>query len=187
MPRTPYPIDGVVYDRDGTTLVSGATVIILDVNLNEKISAKTNASGEFLLDLANLTSDYSNGDKIQVTAVYGLGSAQRSLSKRHTVVTATGYYSAGDMVLHAGSEPFADSFITFVSHSNSHSAGLYVDFYDRKNDAFVFRVESTAASATTGDTAILPIGYLGVKMDGGFIRVFESETAGRSEVLTVFK
>ena len=50
------------------------------------------------------------------------------------------------------------------------------------NDNLVFRIETIA-----GETEALPIGYLGVKMDGGFIRIFESETSGRSEVLTVFK
>jgi hypothetical protein len=85
------------------------------------------------------------------------------------------------MVLHSGVEPFGTCFIVFTAHSNSAAGGLYVDFYDR-NDNLVFRIESAA-----GSTSVYPIGYLGAKMDGGFIRVFESETAGESSVLTVVK
>jgi len=182
MPSFPYPVDGVVYDIDGSTLVSGAIVVALDVTTAEKISTTTNALGQFQLDLANLSSGYTNADKIQVTATYKTESGQRSLSKRHTVDTGTGSYSAGNMVLHSGSEPFGTCNITFASHSNSHSGNLYVKYYDRTNDNPVFIIESIA-----GTTATLPFGYLGVKMSGGFIRVFESETSGQSNTVEVWK
>lgn len=180
MPVTPYPVDGTVYDQDGSTAVNGATVIALDVTTQEKTSITTDSSGDFLLDLGNLASGWTVGDKMQITAFYKDGSARRSLTKRFTVSSTS--HSCGSLVLHAGVEPFGTSHITFVSVTNSTAAGLYVDFYDRDNDIKVFRVE-----AITGTSIAFPIGYLGTRMDGGFVRVFESETSGELEVLTVVK
>jgi hypothetical protein len=181
MPSAPYPISGTVYDRDGSTAVA-AIVTILDTATHEKTSITCNSNGQFIIDAANLASGYTNGDHLQITASYGSGSGIRSLSKRHTIDTGTGSYDCGSIVLHSGEDSFLTCNITFASHTNSHSGNLYVDFYDRTNDNLVFRIETIA-----GETEALPIGYLGVKMDGGFIRIFESETSGRSEVLTVFK
>ena len=59
----------------------------------------------------------SNSDKTQLTVIYGTESGQRSLSKRHTVDTSSGSYSAGNIVLHSGSEPFVTCNITFASHT----------------------------------------------------------------------
>lgn len=178
--RTPYPVDGRIYDQNGSTAVNGATVVILNITSQEKISGSTDAAGDFLLDLANLTSGYLIGDRIQITAFYGDGSGRRSLSKRYTLAGTS--YSAGNFVLHSGEEPFGTCHITFVSLTNSTAGGLYVDFYDRSNDVKVFRIECLG-----GYYADFGIGYLGKRMDGGFIRVFESNTSGELEVLTVVK
>ena len=177
----PYPIDGTVVDTDGSTAVA-ATVVILNTTTAERISLTAETDGTFLLDLANLTSGYTNSDKIQITVFFGAGTAMRSLSRRHTVNTAQGSYSVGTMVLHWGADPFGSCYITFASHTNSSGAGLWVDFYDRINDAKIMRIETA-----TGNISTFPIGYLGVKADGGFIRIFESETSRNSEVLTVVK
>lgn len=183
MPVLPYPIDGTIYDIDGSTLVSGAIVAALDVTTGEKISTTTNVLGQFQLDLANLTSGYTANDKCQLTASYGTVSGQRSLSRRWTISGAyANNYDASTMVLHSGSDPFGTCDITFASHTNSHSASLYVSYYDRTNDNLVFRIENV-----TRTTITLPFGYLGKKMAGGFIRIFESETSGRSNTVEVWK
>ena len=177
-----YPIDGTVYDRDGTTAVA-ASVIAFNCTTTERTSVTCNASGQFILDLNNFPSGFTVGDHVQITAQYGNGEAVRSLSKRHTTSIA-GFYSIGSMVLHAGVEPISPNgvtWITAISHANSTAAKKYVDFYDR-NDAFIFRVE-----AALGDTNSPHIQLPGVCMRNGFIRVFESETAGDSEVLVLVR
>jgi hypothetical protein len=182
MPSIPYPIDGIVYDIDGSTVVSGAMVVVLNTTTHEKTSTTTNSLGQFILDLANLTSGYSNSDKTQITAFYGTDSGQRCLSKRHTVDIGTGSYAIGDMVLHSGTEPIITCSITFAAHTNSHSGNLYVTYYDRTNDNLAFRIEALA-----GTTQPLPFGYLGKVMAGGFIRIFEDDTSGRSNSVEVWK
>jgi len=182
MPVGSYPIDGLVYDVDGSTVVSGAVVIVLNVTTGERTSTTSNGIGGFILDLANLASGFTNLDKLQITASYGRGSGARSLSRRHTVNTAIGFYNAGNMVLHPGTDPFLTCHITFAGHSNAHTAKLYVNFYDRTYDVLVFSIE-----APLGGSAPFPFGYLGQKMDGGFIKIFEDETAGRSVTSVISK
>lgn len=69
MPASPHPVTFTVYDVDGTTLKSGASVLIR--NCTKKTTSAvgtTNASGVALLDLANLpigsgqTLEYETGD-----------------------------------------------------------------------------------------------------------------------------
>ena len=182
MPIPSYSINGKVYDRDGATVLENTIVIVLDVTTGERTSVKTNSVGEFILDLNNLASGYSNGDKLQITATYKSDGSIRSLSRRHTVDMGIGFVDLGNMVLHSGEEPLNTCHIVFASHTNSTGAGLYVDFYDRTNDVLIFRIE-----APTGDSRQFSIGYLGKKMEGGFIRVFESEASGSSEALVISK
>jgi len=180
MVYTPYPVDGVVYDVDGVNVVNNSTVVALNTTTGEKISMKTNSLGQFILDLANLTSGYSNGDALQVTATYGSGSAIRSLSKRHTVSTVAGAYAIGNMVLHPGEDHFGDCNLTFA-FITSDTTTRYCDYYDR-NDNLIFRISSIASS-----TAEMAFGYLGIRMDKGFIRVFSSETAGQCYSSAIYK
>lgn len=179
MPVNSYLINGTVYDLDGSTASDGAKVTIYNVTTKEKTSTTTNSSGQFLLDLANLASGYTIGDKIVLTAQIGTGSATRSLSKRKTTAAADNYeWSVGSIVLHEGMEQWGTCYIVQVAHTNSSAGGLYVDFYDRDNDVRIFRIEAAAGTTTNVLTQ-----YPGIKMDGGFIRVFESETAAESKVL----
>lgn len=180
MVYSPYPVDGTVYDIDGVNLVNSAFVVALNATTGEKISMKTNSVGQFLLDLANLTSGYSNGDLLQVTATYGTGSGIRSLSKRHTVSTVAGAYAIGNMVLHPGEDHFGDCSITFAFITSDTSVRT-CDYYDR-NDNLVFRIGSIASS--TGELAF---GYLGIRMDKGFIRIFSSETASQCYSSAIYK
>jgi len=178
---TPFPIDGTVYDTDGSTVRPNAIVVILYTTTEERLSTTTDDNGQFILDISNFTSGYSNNDKLQITATYGSESGIRSISRRYTVNVGAGSYSIGNMILHEGEESLTTCSITFVSLTNSTSGGLYTDFYDR-NDNLVFRMECGA-----GLSIAFPIGYLGLKMDKGFIRVFESETSGSLKSMAVVK
>ena len=123
---TPFPIDGIVLDIDGSTALNAAKVIVLNATTAERTSGITNSSGQFILDLANLTSGYSNGDKLQITAFYGTGTAIRSLSKRYTILLTDGAKALGNMILHEGEEHIGTCNITF--------AGIYASAdEDRKS------------------------------------------------------
>lgn len=72
MPVSSYLIGGHFYDVDGSTALRGATVTLRNLNTNEYLAAAktvvTNAAGEYTLDAANFTTDYIDGDPIQVLA-----------------------------------------------------------------------------------------------------------------------
>lgn len=182
MPVGPYPIAGKVYDIDGTTALQGATVIALNVTTGERTSVLTAVDGSFVLDLANLASAYTNADKIQVTAKYTTNANIRSLSRRHTVNTAVGMIDLSTMILHPGDDGFASCYIQYAGVSNIHSAVLRVDYYDRKNDVLLFHV-----SAGIGMTQGHNFGYTGFPVEGGFVRIYQDETAGRLSAPTVVK
>jgi len=92
-PNIPYPISGYVYDIDGSTAAEGAVVTALNGTTGEELAtpyqSTTNASGEYSIDLANLTSGYSNGDKIVVKVTYS--GTDKIKEYATTVVVATGY------------------------------------------------------------------------------------------------
>jgi len=86
MSAVPYPISGIIYDSDSEVL-NGVTVSVINTDSNEELTTTTNSSGEYILDLANLTSGYRNGDLISIYSSYG----RRYSEQFHTVVTSTGY------------------------------------------------------------------------------------------------
>ena len=182
MPSPPYTVSGTIYDIDGSTKLLAAQVTAYNVTTKEKTSVTSDVSGNFILSLSNLASGYTLGDRIVLSVQYGGGSssAVRSLSKRRTTADGdNGVWEVGNLVLHEGGEAWGTCYIAFAHHSNSSSGGLYVDFYDRENDVRVFRIECPA-----GDSESIFPSWPGIKMDGGYIRIFESETAGESKVLT---
>jgi len=66
MAVTPYIVSGTISDKDSIARGSGITVTVTDTTLGESTTATTNSSGNYVADLANLTSDYSVGDAISV-------------------------------------------------------------------------------------------------------------------------
>ena len=95
--QDPYTICGTVYDTDGETIVSGATVVILNVDTGESndvgaetitgsaITVTTDSSGKYTFELLNLKSGYTVGDTIRVTAT----KSGVSGSKSSTVTSGT--------------------------------------------------------------------------------------------------
>lgn len=84
---SPYTIGGFVYDSDGTTVLANVRVSILNNSTDESGTALSNASGEYLFDIANLTSGYSIGDEISIYASYG-----RLYHEYVFTVDTNGYY-----------------------------------------------------------------------------------------------
>jgi len=65
MPSNPYIISGTITDED-SNIVSSTLVTAHSITNSERITFTTNSSGQYVLDLANLTSGYTVGDTINV-------------------------------------------------------------------------------------------------------------------------
>lgn len=66
MPTNPYVINGTVIDTD-STIVTSTNVIAHNTTTGERVNPfATTSSGRYVLDLANLSSGYSQGDSITV-------------------------------------------------------------------------------------------------------------------------
>ena len=108
MPAFPFPISGIAYDTNGTTVLSGVRVICRNVTNNETLSANTETDGSFAFDAANFTSGYSIGDEISLFTSYGNyyderiftisgGSKSQNLTLRYEITTAAVYCSVTDV------------------------------------------------------------------------------------------
>lgn len=96
--QEPYPIIGIVYDLDEATAVSGVTVTIKNTN-NETSSITSEADGSYSLDVANLTTDYSNGDKIILTATHGSSGQEKYKQYILTIDTSGEMGEIKDIIL----------------------------------------------------------------------------------------
>ncbi len=80
IPQIPYPVEITVIDSNGSTAVSDAQVTIYDKDSGDngdKVSTNDgDSNGKYLLDMANMAQDYSQGDTITVEAVSGNKIAQ---------------------------------------------------------------------------------------------------------------
>ncbi len=61
MPQTPYPVSGTVFTSRGTVENS-------IVRINSDIQVSTDSKGNFLLDLANMSENYSDGESYIIEA-----------------------------------------------------------------------------------------------------------------------
>lgn len=83
----PYIINGTITDTDATN-PNGAKVVIRNDTNGETISVLTNSSGQYVGDVANLTSGYTQTDRITVTCAFGNASNEDSFlisDDTHTV------------------------------------------------------------------------------------------------------
>lgn len=75
MPSTPYLVFGVVYSSGGSAATSN-NLTLRNETTNEQISTITNSLGQFIFDLANLKSGYTDGDFIRITGTGGTNTGQ---------------------------------------------------------------------------------------------------------------
>ena len=178
MPVAPYPISGVVMDTNSTTRVSGATVIAWDVTQQTSTQTTTNTNGEFVMDLANMSVDYADDDRVQIITFTGTGSNHRSLDHRHLVDTAVGTSDQGNMVL----KPTEDHYFNSIGNpmnvvgyiaTNTSGTARSIELYDRRNDRLILPIEVPAN--TTVHLAGNSFGA-GYKFDGGVCVILEVET-----------
>ena len=71
MPSLPYAVSGTLYNTDDVTPLANIAVVITEIQNNQTTTVLTNASGQFLFDLANFPNGYSLGDEISLFASYG--------------------------------------------------------------------------------------------------------------------
>jgi len=84
MPLTPFPITGIITDIDGTT-AKGVLVVIYNLSKNSSINTKTNTSGAYAVDLANVTPEYASGDILLVRAYSAFGNTFKYRESRSSV------------------------------------------------------------------------------------------------------
>lgn len=72
MPNPSFVVDGLVYDIDGTTLLSGALITAINITTSEELPTgatyTTAGDGAYILDLANLASGASTNDVVLIKA-----------------------------------------------------------------------------------------------------------------------
>lgn len=87
--RIPYPCSGVITEPNKTTLCESAVVTAYNETKGEELNntVTTNSAGEYIFDLCNLTTEYSNGDIIVLKATKG----DKLKRYRFTVDTSVGY------------------------------------------------------------------------------------------------
>jgi hypothetical protein len=100
MPSLPFPVDGTVYEFDGTTAVANVKVICRNVTNNETLNTTTNSSGQFIFDLSYFTSGYSTGNEISLFASYGN-------YYKEAIFTVSGNSKTQDLTLNVVIESYA--------------------------------------------------------------------------------
>lgn len=182
MPRTQYPISGVVYDTDGTTKMTSGIVVLINTTLDERISDESiESDGSFSVDAANTTTEYSNGDKLQVL-IYNSNNT-KSTEFRHTLDTGETGYNKGDVYMHWTQSVLRTARLKSLVVSNKHDSNEYtVDLYNREDDEVLLTID-----VGTNDTKSIFLGLEGLKFDGGICVIRQSDAANTVEVQMVVK
>jgi len=139
-PRIPYPITGLLQDTDGSTAVSGGYVVVYNVDLQESIEGRTDASGQFMLDLANLTSAYAEGHILHILC----WDRNKSTWHRHTVDVSAGALNLGSIPLHIGAHHTGRTRVNVIVVSNKKGTVGHVDFVDGFNNDTLLSIEVAA-------------------------------------------
>lgn len=90
-----YIIYGTLYEDDGTTPVASATVKARNESTAETISVTTNSLGQFLFDLSNLASGWTDRDTVTIYTIYTNYEGAESV----TIDTSSGYTINQDVTL----------------------------------------------------------------------------------------
>lgn len=91
----PYPMTGIVYDTNGTTVLASVRVSARNERTNKTLSINTDSLGVYVIDAANFTDGYSNGDTITLSVIYT--NLERQIE--HIIDTSRGGGSGLDLTL----------------------------------------------------------------------------------------
>lgn len=158
MVYVPYPLSGLVKDVDGSTVLENIIVTAYDFNTKEYISSVTNSSGEYMLDLANLTSGYSNGDVIYLTAITNNTSNIKKYEHYRTTVSTSNGLEEKNLTLRVGTDPVLPpakrnfgGYVNLLSGYISETAGTarYITLREAATDLRIGGIINVAANGTT--------------------------------------
>lgn len=163
IPITSFPISGVLYDETATALASTIVYAYNQTN-NEYTSSTTNSSGEFTLDLANMSTQWVVGDRIWVYSVKEGNNAVM------TAKITTGdsfwendlYMKNGELLIDVSSNSVKQSW-SVVSAIASCTSAKSVVFVEKKSGQQRFLL-NVAANSTTS----VHFGKAGIPMQDGF-------------------
>jgi len=160
MPGAPYPVTITAFDIDNTTKLSSATVTIIEIATQERLTGTTNAAGQVILDLSNFTSGYTNGDVVHIIA----SKNWKSGGDRHVIDTGTGSY---DSTIYADGIPVQLNTCKLVElQAVSAATAGQVRIYDNHHDNLVATLKPPA-----NDTRDIFFGDMGKICVGGFTHV----------------
>lgn len=66
----PYILNGIVYDKDGTTALSNIRVTVRNERSNKTLIANTDSSGFYAVDAANFEGSYNDTDILTIFVIY---------------------------------------------------------------------------------------------------------------------
>lgn len=183
MPSSSYLISGNVDDTDGSTNLADVKVTCYNSNTNEWMPAAgqtdTNASGDYILDLVNMTNQWTTGDVVYVLfLVYKNGRVVKSAEYRHTLLIAGVSTRAATMKW--GNVCFRGARVRKLVATNRATAVRRIDWYDRRNDT-VYIEQNIVASSGYG----IDLGERGVYFEEGLAKIMSSDTANETNGVVV--
>lgn len=89
-PQIPYPITGLVYDVDGSTVIVSQEVEFYNLRNGQKTTDLTDSNGRYIIDLANMDGIYQDGDEILIRASRCDGEVFKLKEATITVDTSVG-------------------------------------------------------------------------------------------------
>ena len=184
MPSAPYPISGVVYesyetDSSQDTGVNAVSVRVYNVTNSEYSSwVTTNSSGQYTIDLANMTTAYLDNDVIFIETLFVSGVNASSSCERIVVDTGVGS-DTQNLYLHSGiMTENTTKLYTVILHNKSTAAGS-IKFYSRINGRLVLQMN--VGSNTLGVSPLFNSNE-GIHCNGGFFKINSEKTIDSNEV-----
>ena len=128
-----YAIYGKLYETDGSTAVSGATVKLRHERTQEKLTFTTSSTGEFMFNLGDLTEGWSDGDVVTLYVIYT--NYEKAVSITIDTSTYSARYEQNLTLVAVTTEPqlnlfnvqeFLDTF-GLVTYDSDNERGIKVD------------------------------------------------------------
>lgn len=182
----PYPISGTVFDTDGSTAVEGVQVQIINMTQGKtRLITTTDANGQYMLNLGNLSSGYANSDVLYLIASHSDTSEDAAASSYdgpnkceyyRTTVNTTNGLEEKNLVLRIGSYIIGDCALVGGKISNNNASAQYVTLRELSTGRVKDKIY--VGASTTTDWHV-PNAHPSIFYRGGII-VLETATGGIS-------
>jgi len=150
MPVTSFPVSGTLTDVDGSTAVASANVYVWSFTNDETVSCTTNSSGEYSLDLANMSTQWASGD---VLYIYAKVSGKSAMAR--AVIGNTDAYWEVNLYCRSGDNTIDDSDLgvkqkmRLISLSYTSAGAGTVSIVEKKSDIQMSSLNVSANGTTT--------------------------------------